>query len=117
MKAILLALCVATAARGAEPVFDAPEPPPAVYGPLVWLHAGVATHGWWSTDKAIQDVRLKLEQRQAQVDYLTDRATKECTDATNAETKKVLGAAPTLWVGVGLALVVGVAGGFYLGRR
>lgn len=113
MRAILLALCVATAARGAEPVFDAPEPPPAVYGPLVWLHAGTATHGWWSTDKAIQDLQLTLDQRQAQIDFLTNKATKDCIEKTNAETRKILGASSTTWIIAGAALLVGIAGGVY----
>lgn len=117
MRAFLVAFCLATAAQGAEPVYDAPEPPPAVYGPLVWLHAGTPTHGFWSTDRAIQDVQVKLGRQQAQIDYLTDRATKECVEATNAETRKVLGASRTTWIVGASAFLVGVLGGIYLAHR
>lgn len=109
MKTVALALCVALAATGArasDPVYDAPDKAPDVFGPLVWRDV----HGFWFTDAQVQKIDLRIK-------YLEDKAAKECTAATNAETKRVLGAAPTLWVGVGLALVVGVAGGFYLGRR
>jgi hypothetical protein len=117
VRALLLALCLATAARGAEPVYDAPEPPPAVYGPLVWLHAGTPVHGWWASDKAMQDVQVKEGKLQAQIDFLTDRCTKECITATNAETRKVLGASRTTWIVGASALLVGVLGGLYLGHR
>lgn len=145
MKALCLALCVALAATGAraaplrdtafwrheflahpewwftdaamalgsqpgsasgDPVYASPDPAPDVYGPLVWG----SIHGYWFTDAQTQKIDLRIK-------YLEDKATKQCVTETNAETRKVLGAAPTLWVGVGLALVVGVAGGFYLGRR
>jgi hypothetical protein len=117
VKAVLLALCLATAAPGAEPVYDSPEPPPAVYGPLVWLHAGTPTHGWWSTDKAISDVQVRLDKQQAMIDYLTDKAAKECVTETNAETRKILGASRTTWIVGASALLVGVLGGLYLGHR
>lgn len=113
MKALCLALCVALAATGAhasDPVYEAPDKAPAVYGPLVWRSGGIDKHGFWATDAEIQRLQLRIS-------YLEDKAAKECTAATNAETKRVLGASPTLWVGVGIALAVGVAGGFYLGRR
>jgi hypothetical protein len=113
VKALALALCVALAATGArasEPVFDAPDKAPDVYGPLVWRFGGVDAHGWYFSDAQVQRIDLRIK-------YLEDRAAKECIAATNAETKRVLGASPSLWVGVGIALAVGVAGGFYLGRR
>jgi hypothetical protein len=117
MRAILFAFLVATTARGADPVYEAPTPAPDVEGGLVWRSNGVDVHGIWATDAAVRRLQLKLEERQATIDFLTDKATKECVAATNAETRKILGATPTLWVGVGIALAVGVAGGFYLGRR
>jgi hypothetical protein len=83
----------------------------------VWRAGGVDTHGFWFTDSQTQKLKLELDKRQAQIDYLTDKAAKECTDATNAETRKVLGAAPTLWIVGAGALVLGLAGGFYLGRK
>jgi len=117
MRAVLLALCVATAVRGAEPVFDATEPPPAVYGPLVWLHNGTAKHGFWSTDEAVQALQVRIDKLEAANTYLTDRAAAECTDATNAETKRVLGLHSTTWIIGGAALLVGIAGGFYFGKK
>lgn len=120
MKALALALCVALAATGAragDPVYASPDPAPEVYGPLVWRAGGVDTHGFFYRDEQVQKIQVRLDKQQAMIDYLTDKAAKECTEATNAETRKILGAAPTLWIGIGLALVVGVAGGFYLGRR
>ncbi|HEY2848344.1 MAG TPA: hypothetical protein VGI97_00575 [Gemmatimonadaceae bacterium] len=113
MKPLCLALCVALAATGArasDPVYVSPDPAPDVYGPLVWRAGGVDVHGFWFTDKQTQAVDLRIK-------YLEDKAAKECTDATNAETKKVLGAAPTLWIVGAGALVLGLVGGFYLGRK
>lgn len=105
MKAVALALLVATSARAAEPVFDSPEPAPPVYGPLVWRDQ----HGYWFRDEQVNRLNLRLQ-------YLTDKAAKECTDATTAATSASAGARPWLYA-AGIALVVGIAGGFYLGRK
>jgi hypothetical protein len=120
VKALALALCVALAATGArasDPVYEAPDKAPDVYGPLVWRAGGVDTHGFFYRDEQVQKLKLELDKRQAQIDFLTDRATKACVEATNAETRQVLGAAPTLWIVGAGALVLGIVGGFYLGRR
>lgn len=111
MRVLLLAFCAATAARGAEPVFDAPEPAPQVYSPLIWRSGGKDVHGIWSTDAAVRKLQLKLEDQQAQVDYLTDKATKQCIQVTDADTRAAVGSAPSLWIVGSAALVVGFLGG------
>jgi hypothetical protein len=120
VKPLALALCVALAATGArasDPVFASPDPAPDVYGPLVWRAGGVDTHGYFYRDEQVQRLKLELDKRQAQIDFLTDRATKACVEATNAETRKVLGASRTTWIVGASALLVGILGGLYLGHR
>lgn len=113
VKSFLVALLVATAARGQDPVYEAPAPAPAVEGGLIWRSNGVDVHGIWATDAAVRKLNLALDERQATIDYLTDKATKQCIEKTNAETKKILGASSTTWIIAGAALLVGIAGGVY----
>jgi hypothetical protein len=63
-----------------------------------------------ATDAQVQKIDLRIK-------YLEDKAAKECTDATNAETKKVVGSNPTMWLVGAAGLVVGVIGGFYAARH
>jgi hypothetical protein len=120
VKPLALALCVALAATGArasDPVYNAPDKAPDVFGPLVWRAGGVDTHGFFYRDEQVQKIQVRLDKQQAMIDYLTDKAAKECTEATNAETRKVLGASRTTWIVGASALLVGVLGGLYLGHR
>ena len=116
MRAILLIFLVATAAVGADPVYEAPDPAPDVYAPLVWSHAGTLAHGWWSTDAAIVREATEKKNLQVQVDYLTDRAAKECTDATQKANRQWLGSTPA-WLLAGGAFVLGVVGGVFAAKR
>jgi hypothetical protein len=60
VKALALALCVSLAASGAragDPVYDAPDPAPDVYGPLVWRDV----HGFWFRDEQVKRIDLRSE--------------------------------------------------------
>jgi hypothetical protein len=109
VRAVAVALCVALAATGArasDPVYDAPEKAPEVYGPLVWRDV----HGFWFTDAQVNRIDLRIK-------YLEDKAAKECTEATNAETKRVLGLKSSVWIVAGAAFLVGIAGGVYAAKK
>jgi hypothetical protein len=113
MKAISLALSVcmvSLGARAADPVYDAQDKPPDVYGPLLWRGGGVDAHGYFFRDEQVNKLNLRLQ-------YLEDKATKDCITTTNAANKSFLASHSSLWIIGGTALVVGILGGFYLGRR
>lgn len=113
----LVVILAAAPAYGADPIYDSTTPPPETYSPLVWRAGGVDVHGFFYRDEQVQRLKLELDKRQAQIDFLTDRATKACVEATNAETRKVLGASRTTWIVGASALLVGILGGLYLGHR
>lgn len=104
MRAALLAFYVITAARGAEPVFESQDAPPAAYSPLVWRNNGIDVHGIWVTDEAIQRLQVRLA-------YLENKAAADCINTTDADTKAVVGSKSSLWIVGATALVVGIVGG------
>jgi hypothetical protein len=113
--AIVLALAVARPALG-DPViaplpplrFLSDEPAPAIYRKLVWeqkLPDGTTSPpvvGYWYTVEQVSKIS-------ARIDYLEERATKECVEATLEGVKHSV---PWLWVGIGV--VAGGVGGYFL---
>lgn len=87
------------------------EPVPSIYRKVVWEQrdekdALLSSHvGYWYTVE-------QIARTSARIDYLEDRAAKECTETTIASVKHNV---PWLWVGLGV--IVGGAGGYFLGKK
>ena len=115
MRAVAIALLVAFPAAAAD-VYDAPGPAPASYTALLWRNGGVDSPGYWFTAGQVVKIATEKKGLEAQVSYLTDRAAKECTDATQKANRQWLGSTPT-WLLAGGAFVLGVLGGVYAAKR
>jgi hypothetical protein len=105
----LLAILVTQEARGADPVvLDAPGPPP-VYAPVIWRNGSSTAEGYFFTKESI----LRTS---ARIDYLEQKAAKECFDGTVAADKKAVeGGWSWLWIVLGAG--VGAAAGAYAHQR
>jgi hypothetical protein len=126
---VALALAVAWPVLGADPViaplsppiiaplpplhFVTSEPAPAVYRKLVWEQRDAATSvvitqpvvGYFYTAAQVQKIG-------ARIDYLEDRATKECIQET---AKPVAKLAP--WIAASVGVVAGVVTGYFVWRK
>lgn len=103
-------LLLAAPVWASEPVFNAADAPPAVYGPLVWHFGDQAAHGYWFTDAQVQRTA-------ARVAYLEDKAARECVERQTEANKQLLGSFPAVWIAGGVGIALGLVGGFWIGRR
>src|SRR5260370_2279520 len=101
--AIILAATVAMPIRAQEaplvpapPIYNAPAQAPEIYSELDWRSpSGQTTAGYWYSVAQVQKLNLRLN-------YLENRCTTECIQATNAATKADLGSAKALWLAGGI---------------
>ena len=107
--ALILLLALPLKGRGQELTYASDKPAPAVYTKLVWDYGGKLTVGYWYTAEQVQKIDLRIT-------YLEDKAAKECADANIAATKETLGSGFMVWVWIGIGVVVGGVGGYFIGK-
>jgi hypothetical protein len=109
LSAAILLLSIAAPGRAADAgyapplTFDSPAPPPPKYTDLTWRYGGTAVPGYWYTVQQIQATS-------ARIDYLTDKASKECVDAQVKAAQ-----ASSAWWKVAVAVGAGAAIGYCAG--
>jgi hypothetical protein len=113
---LVLALLAPYRAVADDAVYSAPSPAPTSYSKLTWDYAGQLTVGYWYTGEQVQKIDLKLRVLQQQNEYLTDRAAQECFDKTQEANKEMISGFSGLWLGIGLGVVAGLVGGYFLAR-
>lgn len=111
--ALLYTSAVAAQDAPAPARFVTAEPVPSVYRKLVWEQTTktadgttivISSVGYWYTVEQVAKTA-------ARIDYLEQKAAKECVDTTIAEVKHNV---PWLWVGIGV--VVGGTAGYFIGK-
>ena len=104
---LLLACC---GARGEPLVYRTEASPPPIYAPLLWVSPSGSAPGFWYTEAQV--IRTA-----AQLDYLTDRAARECWSASVSSTESFITSRPGMIVGAGLAVLTGALLGAYVHQR
>lgn len=99
-----------------DPYFEAPKVAPEVYSPLVWKYQNQSKAGYWYTNDQVLKIDLRLRMQDQKIEYLTDKAAKECFDQTVEANKKLISGSAGLWIGVGLGILVGATGGFFIAK-
>ena len=91
-------------------VFHATVPAPPIYTKLWWSHNTSTTVGYWYTKDQV--VRIN-----AQMEYLTDHAARECFDSTTKDEEQFLKSIPGVVIVAGSALIIGFFAGYEVARR
>src|SRR3954462_9467413 len=99
------------------PVFSALGPAPDKYSKVIWIYDGKQVVGYWFTADQIIRVDAENKKLKTEVEYLSDKAGKECFDASVGESYKILGSKPALWVAIAGGLLAGFITGYIVAKR
>lgn len=112
----LLVMFTSRAVAEESPRYETTLPPPVVFSPLTWKTGDKEVAGYWYTEEQVKRIDVRIRVLESSRDYLTDKAAQECFDKAKEATKQQLLSSSSIWIGVGIGVLVGLVGGVVIGR-
>ena len=91
-------------ASASPPEITLPIPPPEKYLKMMWIFEGTKTKVHVYSVSKVLAIDKDIREKDRQIEYLTDKATKECIDAQIEAGKSM-----PRWIWIGVGIVIGSA--------